>query len=147
MRLVWTLGGDSMYIECFTNNGKPYLRLVRSVRIIKPDGRKVTQKQPVFNIGPLDHFDDGKPDYVERLKRSYREGKPLIDSLLPLGRHLLRFTPFKLLPGASIAMQHPSALRLAFLILPLRPWELTNVWPVSSMPRNSGMICRGSYDC
>ena len=72
-----------MYIECFTNNGKPYLRLVRSARVTKPDGRKVTQKQPVYNIGPLDRFDDGEPDYLERLKRSYQEGKPLIPELEP----------------------------------------------------------------
>ena len=58
-----------MFVECFTNNGKPYLRLVRSVRITKPDGRKISQKQPVLNLGPLDRFDDGKPDYVGRLRK------------------------------------------------------------------------------
>lgn len=61
-----------MFIECFTNNGKPYLRLAKSVRVTKPDGRKVSQKQPVFNIGPLDRYDDGKPDYLDRLKKSYK---------------------------------------------------------------------------
>ena len=40
-----------MYIECFTNNGKPYLRLVRSVRVTNKKGLKVSQKQPVYNIG------------------------------------------------------------------------------------------------
>lgn len=72
-----------MFIECFTNNGKPYLRLVRSVRVAKPDGRKVSQKQVVLNIGPLDRYDDGAPDFVQRLKKSYKEGSPLIPSLLP----------------------------------------------------------------
>ena len=33
-----------MYIESFVNNGKPYLRIARSVRIAKPDGRKIPQK-------------------------------------------------------------------------------------------------------
>ena len=72
-----------MFIECFTNNGKPYLRLVRSVRVAKPDGRKVSQKQVVCNIGPLDRYDDGAPDYVQRLKKSYKDGSPLIPDLLP----------------------------------------------------------------
>lgn len=70
-----------MYVECFTNNGKPYLRLVQSVRVTKEDGRKVPQKQVVFNIGPLDRYDDGLPDYVKRLKASFKAGDPLIPSL------------------------------------------------------------------
>lgn len=72
-----------MYIECFTNNGKPYLRLVRSVRVTNKAGAKVSQKQVVHNIGPLDRFDDGAPNYVERLKKSFKAGQPLIPSLLP----------------------------------------------------------------
>lgn len=72
-----------MFVECFTNNGKPYLRLVQSVRITKPDGKKIPQKQVVYNIGPLDRYDDGQPDYVERLKKSFKAGSPLIPTLLP----------------------------------------------------------------
>lgn len=72
-----------MYVECFVNNGKPYLRLVQSVRITKPDGKKVPHKQVIFNIGPLDRFDDGQPDYIWRLKQSFKSGNPLIPALLP----------------------------------------------------------------
>ena len=72
-----------MYVECFTNNGKPYLRLVQSARVTNKAGLKVSQKKVVFNIGPLDRFDDGLPDYVERLKKSFKTGQPLIPSLLP----------------------------------------------------------------
>lgn len=72
-----------MYVECFTNNGKPYLRLVQSVRITNKSGNKVPQKQVVFNIGPLERFDDGQSDYVERLKKSFKAGTPLISSLEP----------------------------------------------------------------
>lgn len=72
-----------MFVECFTNNGKPYLRLVQSVRVTKADGRKISQKQVVCNLGPLDRFDDGQPDYVERLKKSFKAGNPLIPALLP----------------------------------------------------------------
>lgn len=72
-----------MFVECFTNNGKPYLRLARSVRVTNKAGVKVSQKQPVLNIGPLHRFDDGQPDYVERLKRSFKAGTPLIPALSP----------------------------------------------------------------
>lgn len=72
-----------MYVESFINNGKPYLRLVQSVRITKPDGKKVPQKQVVYNIGPLDRFDDGQPGYVDRLKKSFKAGTPMIPALLP----------------------------------------------------------------
>ena len=70
-----------MYIECFTNNAKPYLRLVQSKRITKADGKKIPQKQVVFNIGPLSRYDDGQPDYVDRLKKSFKAGNPLIPAL------------------------------------------------------------------
>lgn len=72
-----------MYVECFTNNGKPYLRLVQSVRVVNSAGKKIPQKQVILNLGPLDRFDDGQPDYVERLKKSFKAGTPLISALLP----------------------------------------------------------------
>lgn len=74
-----------MFVECYNNNGIPYLRLVRSVRRpSKKDPSKITSyKHTELSIGPLSRFDDGKPDYVRRLKQSFKDGKPLIDSLLP----------------------------------------------------------------
>lgn len=70
-----------MYIECFKNNGKDYLRLVKNQRVVNSKGIKTSTKSVVMNIGPLDRFDDGLPDYVERLKRSFKAGAPLIPSL------------------------------------------------------------------
>ncbi|MBQ7654283.1 MAG: IS1634 family transposase [Clostridia bacterium] len=72
-----------MFVECFTNNGGPYLRLVQSTRVTNKDGLKVSKKKAILNIGPLSRFDDGKPDYVERLKKSFKAGSPLIPELLP----------------------------------------------------------------
>lgn len=72
-----------MFVEQCLNNGVPYLRLVKSYRTEDSLGRKVARKKTVLNIGPLSRFDDGKPDYVKRLKESYKNGKPLIDALLP----------------------------------------------------------------
>lgn len=72
-----------MFIECYQNNGVPYLRLVRSVRRpMKKDPSKYTSyKVTELSIGPLSRFDDGKPDYVQRLKLSFKDGKPLIATL------------------------------------------------------------------
>jgi hypothetical protein len=69
-----------MFIDLCRNNGKPYLRLVNSIRIKNREGYSVSQKQVVLNIGPLDRFDDGKPDYIKRLRQSFKAGCPLIDS-------------------------------------------------------------------
>ena len=40
-------------------------------------------KVPVLNIGPLARFDDGKPDFLHRLRQSFKDGEPLIESLRP----------------------------------------------------------------
>ena len=67
-----------MYIEKVKNNGIEYLRLVESVYNPNVKGGR---KKTILNIGPLSKFDDGKPDYVQRLKESFKNGSPLIDSL------------------------------------------------------------------
>lgn len=72
-----------MFIECYLNNGIQYLRLVRSIRkpMKKDPTRMTSYKVTQLSIGPVSRFDDGKPDYVGRLKRSFREGSPLIPEL------------------------------------------------------------------
>ena len=72
-----------MFVESFKNNGIPYLRLVRNDRVTNKNGIKTATKTVVLNIGPLSRFDDGQPDYVDRLKRSFKAGNPLIPALLP----------------------------------------------------------------
>jgi len=72
-----------MFIETIKNNGKDYLRLVHAVRKPNKNGSTVSTKKVLLNIGPLDRFDDGQPDYLERLRKSFKAGSPLIPSLLP----------------------------------------------------------------
>ena len=72
-----------MYVELTKNNGTDYLRLVRNQRITNAKGKKTSTKKVVLNIGPLSRYDDGQPDYVSRLKQSFKEGTPLIDALIP----------------------------------------------------------------
>ena len=72
-----------MFIDTSINNGKVYLRLAESRRVINDKGHKVARKTVILNIGPLDHFDDGLPNYLERLRKSFLAGEPLIHELQP----------------------------------------------------------------
>ena len=101
--------GDFVFVECFINNGKPYLRLVQSVRVTKDDGRKISQKQVIHNLGPLDRYDDGQPDYVARLKKSFKAGSPLIPALLPYcdAQHPAEKYRFVINEGSPDCFGHP----------------------------------------
>ncbi|MDO5128060.1 MAG: IS1634 family transposase [Eubacteriales bacterium] len=72
-----------MFIEKIKNNGKDYLRLVHAVRKPNKKGQMVSTKNVILNIGPLDRFDDGEPGYLDRLKKSFKAGSPLIPELQP----------------------------------------------------------------
>ena len=72
-----------MFVECYKNHGVETLRLVEGKSGISKNGKRTVTKRVIMTIGPLRRFDDGKPDYVKRLKQSFVDGNPLIDSLLP----------------------------------------------------------------
>ena len=81
-----------MFIDISKNNGKDYIRLAESKRVINDRGQKVARKNIVLNIGPLDNFEDGQPNYVERLRKSFRTGAPFIPALEP---YCSKRAPFK----------------------------------------------------
>lgn len=103
-----------MYIECFKNNGKNYLRLVENKRITNSNGIKTSTKKVVYNIGPLYKFDDGLPNYVERLKNSYKAGNPIIPELLPYCKEncLKKVYRFSLNEGSPDCFGHPKIFSL-----------------------------------
>ena len=70
-----------MFIDVSKNNGKDYLRLMKSKRVKNDEGVKVPRNTVILNIGSLEKFDDGQPDYLGRLRRSFKAGQPLIPSL------------------------------------------------------------------
>ncbi|GHU65503.1 hypothetical protein AGMMS49983_13320 [Clostridia bacterium] len=72
-----------MFIDCFQNNGKPYLRVAESYSI-NDNGVYKNRKKIIRNLGPLDKFDDGEPDFVLRVRESFRNGKPIIGGLADL---------------------------------------------------------------
>ena len=69
-----------MYIACTKNHGIPYLQVHESYSVIE-NGKSKQKSRLIKNIGPLSRFDDGKPDYIQRLRKSFKEGTPLIDEL------------------------------------------------------------------
>ncbi len=72
-----------MTIELFENHGIPYLRLIESRGVENRGGEAVQRRKYVRSIGPLSRHDDGKPDYLARLRQSFRDGRPLIKALEP----------------------------------------------------------------
>lgn len=98
-----------MFVECFKNNGIEYLRLVEGVRVTTKEGKSSIRKKVILNIGPLSRFDDHKPDYVKRLKESFKNGVPLIDSLLPFcdnNKQVVTYD-FTLTEGEDECIGHP----------------------------------------
>ena len=96
-----------MYIEKNKNNGIDYLRLVKSQRIVNSKGIKTSTKSVVYNIGPLSRFDDGKPDYVERLKQSFKQGNLLslncnVSAQIPFQKNTMIFILKKAIPIVSV---------------------------------------------
>ncbi len=69
-----------MYVDQVVNSGKPYLRVAESYSV-KVDGVRKNRKRTIRNIGPLSRFDDGKPDFLKRLKQSFKDGCPIIPGL------------------------------------------------------------------
>lgn len=67
-----------MHIECVKNNGKDYLRIAEA-RYIKELGKQ--KKFVVKNIGLLSKFDDGKPDFLKRLREQFKNGEIEFDGI------------------------------------------------------------------
>ena len=66
------------HIECVKNNGVPYLRLAES----RYDKNKKRQKKIIIkNLGPLSKFDDGKPDFLKRLREKFKNGEIDFDGI------------------------------------------------------------------
>jgi transposase len=73
----------AMHIVCVKNHGIDYLQAQESYSV-RINGVLKNRKRILRNIGPLAKFDDGKPDYLKRLRQSFKDGKPLIETLSDL---------------------------------------------------------------
>lgn len=63
-----------MYLDCFKNCGKPYLRIMQNYYNNINGKVKITRKT-IKNLGPLSKYDDGKPDLILRLREQFKKGE------------------------------------------------------------------------
>ena len=70
-----------MFIQACVVQGKQYVRLAEAVRVKNKQGKKQSRTKIILNLGCIEKYDDGKPNYLERLKKSFKEGNPLIEEL------------------------------------------------------------------
>ena len=66
-----------MYLNCFKNCGKDYLRVVNN-KYSNNNGKVKVSRITIKNLGYLSNYDDGKPDLLKRLRQQFKEGT-LID--------------------------------------------------------------------
>ena len=106
-----------MYIAVFKNNGKDYLRLMESYRTKNAEGKVAIRKRIIYNIGPFSKFDDGRPDYLERLRESFRLGSALIPELEKYTSKKSTFEKyaFRLQEGDPECNGHPQIYSHVFL--------------------------------
>ena len=106
-----------MYIDIFKNNGTEYIRLRESYRTKTAEGKTAIRKRTICNIGPLSKFDDGKPDYLDRLRESFRLGAPLIPELMEYTgkKQPLEKYHFHLQEGDPECVGHPRLYSHVFL--------------------------------
>jgi len=72
-----------MHIACVKNHGIPYLQVMEYYSV-RDKGSRVYKKRSILNLGPLARFSDGDPDYLRKLRESFKEGNPIIPELRSL---------------------------------------------------------------
>ena len=73
----------SLHIEKLKSGNNEYIRLVSLKRMKSSNGKLMIGKKTIVSLGALAKHDDGKPDYLKRLRESFSDGKPLIKELEP----------------------------------------------------------------
>ena len=71
-----------VYLDCFKCYGKPYLRVVENYTTYE-NGIKKQKRKTIKNLGYLEKYDDGQPDFINRMKKKLKNGELLIDGINP----------------------------------------------------------------
>ena len=71
-----------MYLDRFNCKGKPYLRIVENYTILE-NGKKKSKRKTIKNLGYEEKFDDGKPNFYNRMKEKLKNGELKIDGIDP----------------------------------------------------------------
>lgn len=72
-----------MHIESYTSGNNIYIRLAKGIFVPAPNGKMKLKKKILVNLGNIKKYDDGQPNFLERLRESFAKGHPLIEELLP----------------------------------------------------------------
>ena len=63
----------SIFLDCFKNTGKDYLRIVEGYYFKKPDGKATVKRRTIKNLGPLEKFDDNLGEgLILRLREKFK---------------------------------------------------------------------------
>lgn len=99
-----------MFLDIFKNNGTYYIRISQNCRVYSEEKNTlVPRKRTVKNIGPVSRFDDGKGDFIERLRASFEAGTPIIKELQPyVSKDLEKeIYTFQIQSGTEECIGHP----------------------------------------
>ena len=69
----------SIYINCSKSGNKKYVQVVEATYIKRPDGSSTIKRKVLKNLGALEKLDDGKPDFLKRLREQFKCGELVID--------------------------------------------------------------------
>lgn len=70
-----------MWLETQCVRGVKYLRVMEYADVPDENGHYERRRRCVKSLGRLSDHDDGKPDYMARLRASFRAGDPIIPEL------------------------------------------------------------------
>lgn len=71
----------SVYINCSKSGNKRYVQVVEATYVKRLDGSSTIKRKVLKNLGALDKIDDGKPDFLKRLREQFKRGELTLDGL------------------------------------------------------------------
>lgn len=97
-----------MFLDIFSKDGKRYIRISENVRV-EVDGKRIPRKKTIASIGPVSKFDDGKPNFEQRLRDSFKACDPIISELKPYVKKELpkEIYNLKIHEGTDECIGHP----------------------------------------
>ena len=119
-----------MFLELINNNGRKYIRLVETNKVLdRETNKKVPRKKIIYNVGFLSKFDNGDPEFFEKLKASFKSGYPLIKELEPYVDQGSKKETYelKIYEGTDMCIGHPKLIANSILEKILEELDLSQL--------------------
>lgn len=71
----------SIYINCSKSGNKKYLQIISATYVKRPDGSSTIKRKILKSLGPLEKFDDGEPDFLNRFREKFNNGELDIEGI------------------------------------------------------------------